>query len=122
MADGFLLIWLWEKILGTQKVVLTIGQRRLLSSAFRKEGRREKVILIDHIGHMVATESEMELHIFAKKIGLKRAWFQNSGRFPHYDLTTKRKMNKTLAEGAKQVPTKDLMTEAWWAKEKKENE
>ncbi len=26
-----------------------------------------------------------ELHAFAGRIGLKRAWFQ-SGRFPHYDL------------------------------------
>jgi len=77
------------------------------------------MILIDYGGHMVATESEMELHIFAKKIGLKRKWYQTAGRFPHYDLTTKRKITKALEMGAKQIPIKDLMTKAWWAKEKK---
>ena len=74
------------------------------------------MILVDYFGHMVATESEMELHIFARKIGLKREWFQNSGRFPHYDLTTKRKINQALAAGAKQVPIRDIVTKAWWAR------
>jgi len=76
------------------------------------------VILVDWIGHMVATENEMELHMFARKIGLKRSWFQNSTGHPHYDLTTKRKINQALAAGAKQVPTKDILARAWWAKEK----
>jgi hypothetical protein len=31
-----------------------------------------------------------ELHEFAKKVGLKRVWFQ-PGRLPHYDLTEKRR-------------------------------
>ena len=75
------------------------------------------MILIDYHGHMVATESEMELHLFAKKIGMSRSWFQNGGRFPHYDLTTKRKINQALAAGAKQVPIRDIITKAWWAKE-----
>lgn len=40
--------------------------------------------------HMFATTEE-ELHRFARKIGLKRAWFQppkarGSIRLPHYDL------------------------------------
>lgn len=74
------------------------------------------MILVDPHGHMVATESEEELHKFAQKMGLKRKWFQTSGRFPHYDLTTKRKINQALAAGAKQVPIKDIMTKAWWAK------
>ena len=75
------------------------------------------MILIDYWGHMVATESEMELHIFAKKIGLKRKWYQTSGGHPHYDLTTQRKINQAIAAGAKQVPIRDILTRAWWAKE-----
>jgi alkanesulfonate monooxygenase SsuD/methylene tetrahydromethanopterin reductase-like flavin-dependent oxidoreductase (luciferase family) len=34
-----------------------------------------------------------ELHEMAERIGLKRAWFQEHPRFPHYDLTrNKRRM------------------------------
>jgi len=28
-----------------------------------------------------------ELHAFAARLGLKRAWFQDHSRHPHYDLT-----------------------------------
>ena len=35
-------------------------------------------------GHLTTTNLE-ELHELAAKIGLKRQWFQNHGRFPHYD-------------------------------------
>ena len=42
-------------------------------------------------GHLFGTDIE-ELHTFAKKIGLKREWYQNQV-FPHYDLTSgKRKI------------------------------
>lgn len=78
------------------------------------------MILIDSIGHMVATESEEELHIFAKKISLKREWFQQprnpSMKYAHYDLTTQRKRNLALSSGAKMVG-KELLNRAWWAKE-----
>ena len=78
------------------------------------------MILIDGLNHMVATESEEELHVFARKIGLKRAWFQqpkkNSKRHAHYDLTTQRKINQALGAGAKRVG-RDILTKAWWAKE-----
>ena len=80
------------------------------------------MILIDYHGHMVATESEKELHEFAKKIGLRRKWFQQlpwTERHSHYDLTTKRKINKALAAGAKQVPIRDIINKAWWAKEER---
>ena len=81
------------------------------------------MILFDYFGHMVATENEMELHIFARKLGLKRQWFQqpskNSKRHSHYDLTTTKKKNQALLFGAKQVPTIDIITKAWWAKEAK---
>lgn len=41
-----------------------------------------------------------ELHAFARAMGLKRAWFQNHKRHPHYDLTTKRAVNRAILEGA----------------------
>jgi hypothetical protein len=28
-----------------------------------------------------------ELHAFAKRLGLKREWFQDDPRLPHYDVT-----------------------------------
>lgn len=39
--------------------------------------------------HLLADTPE-ELHEFAKKIGMKYAWFQNK-RVPHYDVNTKRR-------------------------------
>jgi hypothetical protein len=33
-----------------------------------------------------------ELHAFARRIGLLRAWFQNVGRIPHYDLNERRRV------------------------------
>ena len=46
-----------------------------------------------HSCHMFADSVE-ELNKFAVAMGLKLAWFQlsRSGRFPHYDLTAKRRV------------------------------
>lgn len=48
-----------------------------------------------------------ELHAFAAKIGLKRMWFQNNPRLPHYDLTP-RKRAEAICHGAKQVTSREL--------------
>lgn len=40
--------------------------------------------------HMYADTLE-ELHAFAKRIGMKLAWFQTGGRLDHYDLTIARR-------------------------------
>lgn len=40
--------------------------------------------------HMFADDTE-ELHKFAKRLGLKRAWFQNDVRLPHYDVTANKR-------------------------------
>lgn len=32
-----------------------------------------------------------ELHAMAEHIGMRRAWFQNKPKFPHYDLTPGRR-------------------------------
>lgn len=36
--------------------------------------------------HLVADTLE-ELHDFAARLGLRRSWFQDRGRYPHYDVT-----------------------------------
>lgn len=36
--------------------------------------------------HLVA-DSLSELHEFAEILGLRRAWFQTSASYPHYDVT-----------------------------------
>ncbi len=50
--------------------------------------------------HMFADSVE-ELHEFAAKIGMKKAWFQNR-KLPHYDLTAKRR-KLALSLGAQEV-------------------
>lgn len=48
--------------------------------------------------HMTA-DTFAELHEMADKLGLKRSWFQNHPRYPHYDLT-KNKRKQAIAAGA----------------------
>lgn len=50
-----------------------------------------------------------ELHAMATRIGLKRAYFQNKGRLPHYDLTPSK---RTLAVrcGAQEVSGREMVT------------
>lgn len=56
--------------------------------------------------HMVADTLE-ELHAFAKRLALKRAWFQPSS-YPHYDLTpNKRALAVRL--GAKELSNKEFV-------------
>lgn len=40
--------------------------------------------------HLIA-DSVDELHVFAQRIGMKRTWFQNDSRLPHYDLNENRR-------------------------------
>lgn len=49
---------------------------------------------------MIDAESDLEeLHQFAQRIGLRREWFQDKPRVPHYDLAlTKRR--KAIQRGA----------------------
>lgn len=51
--------------------------------------------------HLFADGLE-ELHAFAAKIGMRRAWFQGKATLPHYDLTAKRRA-AAVAAGAKEV-------------------
>jgi hypothetical protein len=49
-------------------------------------------------------ESMEELHEMAKRIGLKRSWFQNK-RVPHYDLTEGKSKLALLAGAHQCTPT-----------------
>ena len=46
-----------------------------------------------------------DLHIFAESLGLKKAWFQDDYRLPHYDLT-KSKRIQAVKMGASEVSIK----------------
>lgn len=78
------------------------------------------MIIYDKLGHMVSTENEEELHKFAKKLGLKKSWYQDSDK-PHYDLTTKRMQNRAKKLGAMLVHVKDIIRQAWWNGDKTYN-
>jgi hypothetical protein len=47
-----------------------------------------------------------ELHDFARRIGLRRGWFQKHHIAPHYDLTEARR-DRALAAGAVFVPARE---------------
>lgn len=50
--------------------------------------------------HMFTDSLDVEeLHAMAERIGMRRAWFQNDGDLPHYDLNPKRRA-AAVAAGA----------------------
>lgn len=51
---------------------------------------RGRWVFADGSCHLFADTLD-ELHEFAAKIGMKRAWFQDRTRLPHYDLTPSRR-------------------------------
>jgi Protein of unknown function (DUF4031) len=55
--------------------------------------------------HLTA-DNEQELHAFAAKLGLRRAWFQPQSH-PHYDLTAN-KRRQAVALGAKAISHVEL--------------
>lgn len=58
--------------------------------------------------HLYA-DSEPELHAFAKKIGMRFAWFQKSRRgMPHYDLN-RNKHARAIAQGAIQHTAREAV-------------
>jgi len=78
------------------------------------------MILVDFAGHMVSTKSEAELFEFAEKLGMRKRWYQDKGpllKYPHYDLTTGRMIEKAIKLGAEQVSPQELIRRAWWREE-----
>ncbi len=75
------------------------------------------MIIFDGWCHLSSTESAEELHEFAARLGLKRAWYhENSRNHPHYDLTTRRIRRKAVEMGAVVVSTIELLKKSWWSK------
>jgi len=58
--------------------------------------------------HMATDGGLEELHAFAALIGLKREWFQDHPRVPHYDLR-RSKRSCALKHGAIAIETLDLV-------------
>ena len=56
--------------------------------------------------HMIA-DTEEELHEMARKIGMKREWFQ-TGSVWHYDVSLNKRA-KAVLYGAVEVSTKELI-------------
>lgn len=57
--------------------------------------------------HLAADTAE-ELHTFAEKLGLKRSWFQDHKKLPHYDLTSQ-KRRKAVELGAVEITAMQLV-------------
>ena len=57
--------------------------------------------------HMMADTLD-ELHAMAHLIGLKRAWFQNKPRYPHYDVS-KGYRRLAVSQGAIECTSKELV-------------
>ena len=57
--------------------------------------------------HMYADDVD-ELHAMAARIGMKRAWFQEHDRLPHYDLTPSRRA-LAVANGAVEQTGRQLV-------------
>lgn len=59
-------------------------------------------------GHMMTNGDIRELHDFAARLGLKRAWFQNKPGHPHYDVSIGQ-YYKAIRFGAIAVTSKELV-------------
>lgn len=59
--------------------------------------------------HLVSDKSVEELHEFAQRIGMKREWFQDKPREPHYDMTVLWRARRAEAFGATLVSTKEII-------------
>lgn len=57
--------------------------------------------------HMTADTLD-ELHAMADRIGLRRSWFQDKPRFPHYDLSPSMRV-RAVAAGATEVTTRQMV-------------
>lgn len=61
-------------------------------------------------GHLYTDSDDLtELHAIAKKVGMRREWFQDRKGFPHYDLVPRRRL-AALAAGATPMPLREFLT------------
>lgn len=57
--------------------------------------------------HLIADTLD-ELHAFAARLGLKRAWFQNKRSGPHYDLTASKRQTAVVL-GAVELENREFV-------------
>lgn len=68
----------------------------------------KKVKNLDRVWSHMGADSLEEMHQFARKLGLKRSYFQiSSSGIPHYDVTEKVRA-KAVKMGAEELTTKEL--------------
>ncbi len=58
--------------------------------------------------HHLAADTLEELHAFCEQIGVKRCWFHNAKRHPHYDVTCAQR-EAAIAAGAVAVTSRELV-------------
>jgi len=56
--------------------------------------------------HLFSDSDTQELHDFALKLGLKREWFQDKKKFPHYDIVES-KVKLAVSLGAQEIDLKE---------------
>lgn len=56
--------------------------------------------------HLLADTLD-ELHGFARRLGLRRGWFQGTAKYPHYDLTV-RMRTKAVQLGAVEADNRTI--------------
>lgn len=60
--------------------------------------------------HLLA-DTIQELHSFAKRLGLRREWFQDQAKYPHYDLTSQMR-EKAVHLGAVEADNRTICSVA----------
>jgi len=66
--------------------------------------------------HLISTLCVEELHFFAAQVGLRREWFQDHPRHPHYDLTSKRMRYKVSSMLGGTVSSRELIRRCFKSK------
>jgi hypothetical protein len=70
-------------------------------------------VYVDNVGikasgriwyHLISDTNDNEIHIFAKRIGLKRSWFH----VDHYDVTTTKRI-QALKNGAVEASREEIV-------------
>lgn len=83
----------------------------ILVDAVQWYDRRVTKLRYEYWCHMVSDLNVEELHEFAKTLGMRRSWFQNRERFPHYDITAN-KREQAIKLGAASVTGRELIQRA----------
>lgn len=61
--------------------------------------------------HHLAADTLAELHTFAERVGIKRCWFHNNARHPHYDVTDEQRAG-AIEAGAVEVDERTVVAVA----------